>query len=139
MTQHKNLPVYEFTTLDEWLKWLEQNHTDYTSGIWAKIAKKSSGIATARYDDIREGALCYGWIDSLPNKLDDKYYLLKVTPRRPRSVWSRINVELCKEYIADGRMKPSGLIEVEAAIADGRWDIAYKTGEKPFRVKSTKQ
>jgi uncharacterized protein YdeI (YjbR/CyaY-like superfamily) len=139
MTEHKNIPVYEFVTLDEWLEWLEENHIDNTGGIWAKIAKKGSGITTATYEDIREGALCYGWIDSLANKLDDSYYLLKVTPRRPRSVWSKINVELCNSFIADGRMKASGLAEVEAAKADGRWDLAYKTGEKPMRVKSAKQ
>ena len=124
-TPHKQLAVWQFTTLDDWRAWLEKNHARTQTGVWLKIAKKGANTQTISYNDAREGALCYGWIDSLPNKLDESFYLLKVTPRRRKSVWSKINVALCEGYIADGHMMPSGLAEVTAAKADGRWDKAY--------------
>jgi uncharacterized protein YdeI (YjbR/CyaY-like superfamily) len=132
--EHKNIPVWQFETLDMWHAWLEEHYATEAKGIWIKIAKKGKSITTTRYEDVREGALCYGWIDSVANKFDETYYLLKVTPRRPKSVWSKINVALCEQYITEGKMKPSGLQEVTQAKADGRWAVAYGTGEKPKRI-----
>lgn len=122
---HKELAVWQFETIEIWRDWLEHNHNTCPTGIWVKIAKKNKGVTTITYEEAREGALCYGWIDSVPNKLNDTFYLLKLTPRRPRSIWSKINVDLCEIYIADGRMQPAGLKEVLAARQDGRWDAAY--------------
>jgi uncharacterized protein YdeI (YjbR/CyaY-like superfamily) len=108
------------------LDWLEANH-DTHGPFWMKFAKKNSGEKSLTYEEAREGALCYGWIDGLTNSLDEKYYLIRFTPRGPKSTWSQINCALVEEYIKDGRMKPSGLVHIEAAKADGRWDKAYTT------------
>jgi uncharacterized protein YdeI (YjbR/CyaY-like superfamily) len=123
--EHKDLEVWQFNNLDQWLYWLKHNHDKNDKGIWVKIAKKGKGVTTVNYEETREGALCYGWIDSVPNKLDETFYLLKLTPRRPKSVWSKINVGLCEKYIAEGKMQPSGLAHVNSAKKDGRWDKAY--------------
>lgn len=124
MELYKDTPVHTFTTLKQWLAWLEKHH-DSSNGIWIKIAKKNTGVQTISYEEAREGALIYGWIDGLVNKYDDTYYLQRLTPRRVRSQWSNINRELVEGYIKEGRMKPAGMAQVEAAKADGRWENAY--------------
>ncbi len=70
-------------------------------------------------------ALCYGWIDSQANSLDEQYWLQRFTPRRPRSKWSKVNRAKVMKLIEEGRMKPAGLREVERAKADGRWEASY--------------
>jgi uncharacterized protein YdeI (YjbR/CyaY-like superfamily) len=72
-----------------------------------------------------EVLLCFGWIDGRANRLDDRFYLQRVTPRRPKSVWSKKNVATVERLIAEGRMRPAGLVAVEAAQTDGRWERAY--------------
>lgn len=124
METYQDLPVLTFKTLEQWMDWLDKHHTQ-TTGIWLKFAKKGTGVTTIGYTEAREGALIYGWIDGQANRLDDTYYLQRMTPRRPRSKWSEINVKLVEGYIKEGRMKPAGMAQVEAAKADGRWDAAY--------------
>ncbi len=104
--------------------WLNE-HVDHRPGVWLKIAKKSSGIASLTDDEAVDLGLCFGWISGQRKTLDDTYYLQKYVPRRPRSRWSQVNVGKVEELTAAGRMRPSGLAEVEAAKADGRWDAAY--------------
>src|SRR4029453_5302958 len=94
-------------------------------GVWLKIAKKASGVPSVTADEAVDVGLCYGWIFGRRKSLDDLYFLQKYVPRRPRSRWSQINVTKVDELIAAGRMRPSGLAEVEAAKADGRWAAAY--------------
>lgn len=125
MKTYRDKPVLRFKTLDSWCAWLEVNHATVKTGVWMMISKKGSGEWGLDYKDTREGALRYGWIDSLPNKLDEKFYLLKVTPRRPKSIWSKINVGLVEQYIAEDKMHPAGMKEVDEAKADGRWNKAY--------------
>jgi uncharacterized protein YdeI (YjbR/CyaY-like superfamily) len=91
-----------------------------------QIAKKDGGETSISQNEAIEGALCHGWIDGQKRALDEKFFLLRFTPRRPRSVWSKINVDKVEQLIAAGRMQPAGLREVEAARADGRWDAAYE-------------
>jgi uncharacterized protein YdeI (YjbR/CyaY-like superfamily) len=117
------LPQLTFASAAEWEAWLEANH-DSSEGVWLKIAKKGSGIATVTIAEALDGVLCFGWIDGRREALDDDYYLQRYTPRRPRSKWSRINVEKVAELTAAGRMRPAGLAEVERAKAGGRWDAA---------------
>src|SRR5438067_10717030 len=112
--------VLEFGSQKDWQKWLDKNHGQ-TDGVWLKFAKKNSGIESVNYAEALEVALCYGWIDSQTKSLDEKLYLQKFTPRRARSVWSKINVGKIESLIAQGKMKPAGLAQVEAAKADGRW------------------
>src|SRR5262249_54074734 len=94
-------------------------------GVWLKIAKKGSGIPSLTADEAVDVGLCYGWISGQRKSCDEVYYLQKYVPRRPRSRWSQVNVAKVEKLIAAGRMRPSGLAEVEAAKADGRWAAAY--------------
>lgn len=123
---HKDLVVYPFKNYKAWLQWLARNHGQSES-IWVKFAKKNSGIASITYEEAREGAIIYGWIDGLINGLDDHYYLTKFSPRRPKSNWSKINCGIAEQLIAEKKMMPSGLAQVQAAQADGRWEAAYSS------------
>ncbi len=120
----QDLPVVSFESQDAWERWLAQQH-ETSSGLWLKIAKKHSGIPTVSYQQALEVALCYGWIDGQKNGFDDDYWLQRFTPRRPRSKWSKINCAKATELIEKGRVKPSGMREIERAKADGRWEAAY--------------
>ncbi|HSL31903.1 MAG TPA: YdeI/OmpD-associated family protein [Anaerolineales bacterium] len=117
-------PVLPFTDKQAWAKWLDEEH-DRAAGIWLKFAKKNSGIPSLTYEDAVEVALCYGWIDGQMKGFDAKYWLQKFTPRRAKSIWSKINTERAERLIARGEMRPAGLREVEAAKQDGRWQAAY--------------
>jgi uncharacterized protein YdeI (YjbR/CyaY-like superfamily) len=123
MAVDDDLPQLTFASAAEWEAWLEANH-DSAAGVWLKLAKKGSGIESVTVTEALDGCLCFGWIDGRREALDDDYYLQRYTPRRRRSNWSRLNVEKVAKLTAAGRMRPSGLAEVERAKADGRWDAA---------------
>ena len=93
--------------------------------MWIKVAKKASGIESVTTAEALDVALCFGWIDSRREALDEEYFLQRYTPRQPRGRWSRINREKVEQLTAEGRMRASGLAEVDRAKADGRWDAAY--------------
>ncbi len=136
--RHKECVVIAFPTQTRWLRWLEKNHGQQEA-IWIKFAKKQSGIQSITYDEAREGALMYGWIDGLLNSLDDQFFLRRFSPRRPRSMWSKINREIAEQLIKDGNMHPQGMAEVDAAKKDGRWAEAYggqATREMPPELKA---
>jgi uncharacterized protein YdeI (YjbR/CyaY-like superfamily) len=108
-----------------WHAWLAANHAT-SSGVRLVLAKKGVTEPTRlTYDDALAEALCYGWIDGQLTRRDDVTYYVRFTPRRARSVWSKRNTETVERLIAEGRMQPAGLAEVERARADGRWDRAY--------------
>ncbi|HEY9408754.1 MAG TPA: YdeI/OmpD-associated family protein [Jiangellaceae bacterium] len=119
-------PVIAFRDAPEFEVWLDDN-VDLKVGVWLKMAKKGSGIPSLTSDEAVDVGLCYGWISGQRKSLDDLYYLQKYVPRRPRSRWSQVNVDKVEELTAAGRMRPSGLAEVEAAKADGRWAAAYES------------
>jgi uncharacterized protein YdeI (YjbR/CyaY-like superfamily) len=119
------LPKIAFRSAAEWERWLEDNHAT-AEGVWIKVAKKGTGIESVRDPEELETALCFGWIDSRREALDERYFLQRYTPRRSRSRWSRINRETAERLIAEGRMRPAGLAEIERAKADGRWETAYE-------------
>jgi uncharacterized protein YdeI (YjbR/CyaY-like superfamily) len=123
-----SLPKIPFASSADWEQWLEDNHT-VSEGVWIKMAKKGADIESVRYPEVLESALCFGWIDARREALDERYFLQRFTPRRPRSRWSRINREKAEQLIADGRMRPAGLVEVQRAKGDGRWQAAYE-GQK---------
>jgi uncharacterized protein YdeI (YjbR/CyaY-like superfamily) len=104
-----------------WRAWLAENHAAAT-GIWAVTFRRGTGRHVVTYDDLVEEALCFGWIDSRRGKLDDERTMLRFTPRKRGSAWSRPNKERVARLIAGGRMTASGLRLVEAAKADGSWD-----------------
>ncbi|MBL8103736.1 MAG: YdeI/OmpD-associated family protein [Anaerolineales bacterium] len=124
MTKPTELPILPFETKKKFADWLAKNY-DKSAGAWLKLAKKGTGIPSVTYAEALDVALCYGWIDGQRNGFDEIYFLQKYTPRRPKSIWSKINVENAERLIASGEMKPSGLKAVEAAKQDGRWDAAY--------------
>ncbi|KOT40548.1 hypothetical protein ADK41_12430 [Streptomyces caelestis] len=118
------VPVVAFETQEDWEAWLEEHQGD-VDGVWLRIPKKGSGIAGVDYATALESALCYGWIDGHKKGLDDTHWLQRFTPRRARSRWSAVNRRKALDLIERGRMRPSGLREVERARADGRWEAAY--------------
>lgn len=124
MKYHKDIPILVFNNQDEFINWLKENYTD-KNAYWLAFAKKASDKTSISYVEAREAALMYGWIDGLINKYDEDYYLIKFTHRRPKSIWSKINVGIAEGLIATGEMHQEGLNEVELAKADGRWDKAY--------------
>lgn len=124
MTLRDDLPTMPFDTQQAWERWLEANH-ESSPGIWLQIAKKATGIPTVTYAEALEVALCFGWIDGQKSSFDETYFLQRFTPRRSRSKWSKINVDKVAALIDAGRMRPAGLLQVESAKADGRWEAAY--------------
>lgn len=127
------LPTVLFAAPGELEAWLEREGAS-SGGLWLKIAKKDSGVVSVSYAEALEVALCFGWIDSQKRGFDERHFLQRFTPRRPRGRWSRINRGKAEELIAAGRMRPAGLAEVVAAKADGRWEAAYagqRTAEIP--------
>ncbi|MEP7135755.1 MAG: YdeI/OmpD-associated family protein [Chloroflexota bacterium] len=132
MPNSTKLPTLPFETKNKFADWLAKQH-DKSAGVWLKLSKKATGIPSVTYAEALDVALCYGWIDGQKGSFDDKYFLQKFTPRRPKSIWSKINTEKVERLIASGEMKPSGLKAVEAAKQDGRWDAAYE-GQKSISV-----
>jgi uncharacterized protein YdeI (YjbR/CyaY-like superfamily) len=126
------LPIHLFAGPAELEVWLEENH-DSSDGVWLKIAKKGAEETSVTYAEALELALCFGWIDSQKRGFDERHFLQRFTPRRPRGRWSRINREKAERLIGAGAMRPAGLAEVEAAKADGRWEAAYE-GQRTAKV-----
>ncbi|MFF3604895.1 YdeI family protein [Streptomyces sp. NPDC002463] len=120
----EGLPVMAFGGGKELEAWLEKHHGD-TPGIWLLLARKGSDLASPSAEEILDGTLAYGWITGKRMARDGRSYLQKITPRRPRSLWSRVNVRQVEALTAAGRMREPGLAEVRAAQADGRWEAAY--------------
>jgi uncharacterized protein YdeI (YjbR/CyaY-like superfamily) len=127
-----DLPILLFAAPADLEAWFEQHHTE-PDGFWLKVAKKDSGEASVTYGEALELALCFGWIDSQKRGHDEKFFLQRFTPRRPRGRWSRINRDKVEQLIAAGTMRPAGMAEVEAAKADGRWEAAYE-GQRTAKV-----
>ncbi len=108
----------------EWRAWLLANHA--ASGpIWLIYPKQSTGATTTdlTYSAIVEEALCFGWIDSLPRRLDDRHAMLYISPRKPRSVWSALNKQRIASLEAAGLIHPAGHKVIAAAINDRSWNI----------------
>ena len=119
-----DLPILLFATPADLEAWLEENHAG-SDGFWLKIAKKGSGERSVSYAEGLELALCFGWIDSQKRGFDEKHFLQRFTPRRPRGRWSRINRDKAEALIAAGTMRPTGLAEVEAPRPTA-WRAAYE-------------
>ncbi len=129
MLEHKGIQLLEFKNANAFHVWLEKNHIQ-TTAIWVRIYKVHSGFESITRQEVVDTVLCWGWIDGLANKYDDVSYLLRLSMRRPKSIWSKINVAKVESLIAAGLMQPSGLVQVEKAKQDGRWDMAYEPPSK---------
>jgi uncharacterized protein YdeI (YjbR/CyaY-like superfamily) len=110
----------EVTTLAQWRAWLQANHTRLAS-VWLVTYKKGASRPSVSYDDVVSEALCWGWIDSLPRKLDAERTMLRFSPRSRNTGWSALNKRRVARMLAEHRMQPAGLAKIEAAKADGSW------------------
>ena len=124
LSNKPNQPIIAFKAPAEWEAWLEENHAG-SKGVWLRIYKKDSGRATVAYAEALDEALCHGWIDGQRKPFDAASYLVKFTPRRPKSLWSKINQGHIARLHKLKKMKPAGLAAVAAAKQDGRWQAAY--------------
>jgi uncharacterized protein YdeI (YjbR/CyaY-like superfamily) len=120
-----DLPVLVCASAQDLEDWLAEHHAT-SPGVFLALAKKGSGRTTVAYEEAVEAALAHGWTDGQARRLDDALYAVRLTPRRPRSRWSRINRDRALALMERGAMRPAGLREVERAQADGRWDAAYE-------------
>jgi uncharacterized protein YdeI (YjbR/CyaY-like superfamily) len=118
--------VHEFADAKGFYAWLRK-HGKTESEVWIKIHKVRSGLASITPAEAIDAALCWGWIDAIRKSFDDQSFLQRYTPRGKKSVWSQVNVANVARLIAEKKMQPAGLAQVEAAKADGRWDAAYGT------------
>lgn len=117
-------PIKLFKDQKTWESWLAKYGAS-KPGLWMRIAKKESGLKSVNYAEALDAALCHGWIDGQKLPENARTWLQKFTPRRAKSIWSKINCEKTKALIAQGRMRPAGHAQIEAAKADGRWKAAY--------------
>ena len=122
--QPSDLPIHPFSSAEDFQTFLDREHSA-SPGIYLKLAKKSAGIPSVSFAEATEVALCFGWINGQGKPFDDQWSLSRFTPRRPKSLWSKKNVDSVGRLIESGRMRPAGIAAVEAAKADGRWDRAY--------------
>jgi uncharacterized protein YdeI (YjbR/CyaY-like superfamily) len=122
-------PIVAFADLQSIEAYLSKHEADQ-GGFWLKLAKTGAPEPTISKAQAIEAALCYGWIDGQLAKFDDHFFLVWMTPRRPASRWSATNKKAAERLIEEGRMQPSGMIEVEKAKADGRWSAAYQSQSK---------
>ncbi|MFA9289208.1 MAG: YdeI family protein [Weeksellaceae bacterium] len=127
-----NQPILPFASAKAFETWLKENHAS-SDGVWIQIFKKATGKPTVDHPGALDVALCYGWIDGQSKKYNEESYLQKFTPRRARSMWSKINIGKVEKLIKDGKMQPSGQAEIDRAKADGRWDQAY---DSPSNMKA---
>ena len=121
MERHQGLPTVKARSTAEWRRWLHRHH-DRSGSVWLILYKKGSATPSVRVGEAIDEALCFGWVDSLPNKRDAESYYLRFSPRDPKSRWSRVNKEKVERLLTEGRMAPAGLAVVELAKANGTWD-----------------
>ncbi len=117
-----DFPIYHPPNLAAWRAWLAAN-CDVARGVWVASWRKASGRDAVAYEDLVEEAICFGWIDSTVNILDDDRGLQLMTPRKPKSAWTRLNRQRAAALEAQGRMADAGRRAVEAARANGWWTI----------------
>ncbi|MBJ3785773.1 YdeI/OmpD-associated family protein [Devosia sediminis] len=121
--------LFEFADFDAFYAWLRDNHAR-ADEVWIRIFKKSTGKKTITPVDAIDAVLCWGWIDAIKKSWDEDSFVQRYCPRRPRSVWSQVNRDNVARLSELGLMTEHGLVHVEAARKDGRWDAAYKTTQE---------
>ncbi len=120
VTKLDTIEQLEITDRKQWRAWLKKHHRR-PEGVWLITWKKHTDNYVA-YADTVEEALCFGWIDSLPRKLDADRRMLYFCPRKPKSVWSQLNKQRIEKLIANGSMTKAGMAKIDAAKADGTWE-----------------
>lgn len=122
--QPDSVSIRLFKSKQDWAAWLDKNHRTST-GLWLRLAKKSSDLHSVAYKEALEVALCYGWIDGQKKPESDAAWLQRFLPRGTKSLWSKINREKALALIASGEMKPAGLEAIENAKKNAQWEAAY--------------
>ena len=125
---YTNKEIKSFIFSEDLNKWLKENH-NIKNELWIRIYKKDTGIQSITWKEVVIEALRWGWIDGIKKTFDEKSYIQRITPRRSKSTWSKINTEHVEHLIKEGRMEEPGLVQVNLAKEDGRWDKAYSTTE----------
>ncbi len=120
----EKLPTKLFADARAWEEWLDAHH-GRSRGVWMKIAKPGAGVASVSYADALETALLFGWIDGQKQRLDERFWLQKFTPRTAKSRWSERNRAIATRLLEAGRMRPAGVAAIESAKRDRRWARAY--------------
>ncbi|HYI31855.1 MAG TPA: YdeI/OmpD-associated family protein, partial [Glaciibacter sp.] len=134
MANRVNKPELHVDTIADWEAWL--NSDPDPRGVRLRLRKKATTRPGITYAEALDVALCFGWIDGQSQSLDADYYLQTFTPRRSRSIWSKVNIGHVTRLIEEGRMQPQGQHEIDRAKADGRWDSAYRQrdGDLPVEL-----
>lgn len=127
--QRAGLPILAFADADAFEHWLE-SQPQSSPGLWVKLAKAASGVPSVTKAEAIDAALCHGWIDGQLDKYDDRHWLVRFTPRKARSKWSQVNRNRATQLFKEGRMRPRGLAQMDAARKDGRWEAAYAPASK---------
>ena len=117
----RELQQYYAKDRKTWRDWLEKNHA-ISPGVWLVYYKKQTGKPSVSDDEAIEEALCFGWVDSRPNVLDEERFMKLFSPRKPQNPWSKLNKQQVEKLLAEGLMAPAGLAKIEAAKRDGSWD-----------------
>ena len=118
---HRDYKTTHPKNRSQWRSWLEKNHSA-SPGIWMIYYKKETGKRKFSMADAVEEALCFGWIDSIAQKLDDERTMQKFTPRKPKSVWSKLNKQRTEKLIEQKLMTPAGMSKIEEAKKNRSWD-----------------
>ncbi len=126
MKAKSDLAILAFVSAEAWETWLARQPRT-SPGLWLKLAKKAVDAPKLTKQEAIDGALIHGWIDGQLGALDDDYFLIRFTPRRAKSRWSKLNCERAEKLMSGGRLAPAGLAEVNAAKADGRWEAAHQS------------
>jgi uncharacterized protein YdeI (YjbR/CyaY-like superfamily) len=130
MTETRSgVPVLTFADQRSFESWLAAQPADAV-GVWVKFAKKSAITTKLTKAEAIDAALCHGWIDGKLEKYDNQHWLVRFTPRKSRSKWSALNRDRALTLVKEGRMRPAGLAQIEAAKADGRWEGAYASASR---------
>jgi uncharacterized protein YdeI (YjbR/CyaY-like superfamily) len=134
MAEPVKKPELHVDTVAEWEAWLKADPDP--TGVRLRLRKKATTKPGITYAEALDIALCFGWIDGQSNSVDSDYFLRTFTPRRPQSLWSKVNIGHVTRLIEEGRMRPQGQHEIDRAKADGRWDSAYRQsdGELPVEL-----
>ena len=112
-----------FATREEWRAWLAANHATARE-MWLIFHKKHTGQAGLTYIEALEEALCFGWIDGILKRIDDRKHTIRFCPRRKKSIWSEQNKRRVAKLIEEGRMTSAGMARIDEAKANGEWDMA---------------
>ena len=124
-----DIKTIHFRNSNEWRYWLSQNHS-IRKEAWLFIYKKRSNKTGISYDEALEEALCFGWIDGKMQSIDKEKFILRFSPRKIRSVWSKLNKDKAEKLIKLGKMTDAGLVKIEEAKRNGFWDAAYTNKER---------